>query len=871
MPQTQYADFALQMGADHKLDLTSDVTHLLVGDANTPKYKYVAREREDVKVLRPEWIEAVRETWMNDDGIDLNALEAQHKLPTFAGLTICITGFDDLNFRAQLQQKIDEEGGKYTGDLTKHVTHLIAYKAEGKKYQYAMQWQKQIVTLQWLKDSLERGMQLDETKYHPSIAPEDQGKGAWNREAKYANQLGKRSRPQEPVAEPSRKLRRTASAKFSSQNDEIWADIYGKPGNEQQEREPLRPSKSMPTIRPAAERSVGDQDPINPPVRTALSNEYEEPQKHSRTSELSHGFLDGCYFTLNSFDARKTTILQGILSGQGGIILETLKDLDDLKHLIVEKKFLIVPHDMATTSATEMVNRSGRCQVVTELWVEICVERKQCVAPSTYPLGKLLLPLGNPLLCDGKSQKLSVNSSGFPGIQRNHVAKAIHAMGATYEEVLKPGVSVLICYSASSSIDKMRHAKEWKVPVVTLDWLWACLEKGAAVSFHEYTIRPNTPPQFPEPIKKPARTHVRDSFAKDDRVVGHGSKQFPDEIPTQPLPKKVSDENLGVRERPGSDFLHVQTPRIHHGDYASKVKERAHVSHARPHNRVDTDFESPMDLTLQETTGNSPPKARSLSPKKRKPLFQTLDGSGSISEGDQKVSVATAVIRADSEAKQDSQHAGLLNGAIQDLLNQTGRTKSLTSSASAAQMNKQPLSRALSNVSNASMGSRARASRAGSVSSVNTDGLGSEIAMDLTEPGRAASSSRARGSFTGRAKARDEHQTVQKPALIELNDPGLYREDFVEEEIAPQLTQLTQLGYEDPEEAIALRAKLAEKRRKKSRAGQEDPSGEETQEKARPTRRIRDDDAMSDAKWAGGRRTRHKDRTPPALKGLNDF
>ena len=100
----------------------------------TPKYKYVAREREDVKVLRPEWIEAVRETWMSDDGIDLNALEAQYKLPTFTGLTICITGFDDLSFRAQLQQKIDELGGKYTGDLTKHVTHLIAFKPEGKKY-----------------------------------------------------------------------------------------------------------------------------------------------------------------------------------------------------------------------------------------------------------------------------------------------------------------------------------------------------------------------------------------------------------------------------------------------------------------------------------------------------------------------------------------------------------------------------------------------------------------------------------------------------------------------------------------------------------------------------------------------------------------
>ena len=83
------------MGAEHKLDLTSDVTHLLVGHYKTPKYEYVAREREDVKVLKPDWIEAVREAWMTAENFDLNALEKEYKLPTFAGLSICVTGFND--------------------------------------------------------------------------------------------------------------------------------------------------------------------------------------------------------------------------------------------------------------------------------------------------------------------------------------------------------------------------------------------------------------------------------------------------------------------------------------------------------------------------------------------------------------------------------------------------------------------------------------------------------------------------------------------------------------------------------------------------------------------------------------------------------
>jgi DNA replication regulator DPB11 len=856
--QTQYADFALQMGADHKLDLTSEVTHLLVGNANTPKYKYVAREREDVKVLRPEWIEVVRETWMRDDGIDLNALEAQYKLPTFTGLIICITGFDDLSFRAQLQQKIDELGGKYTGDLTKHVTHLIAFKAEGKKYQYAMQWRKHIVTLQWFQDSLQRGMQLDETKYHPTIAPEDQGKGAWNKEAKYANQLGKRSRPQEPVVEPSRKLRRAASAKFSSQNEELWADINSKPTNAQQEREPLRPSKSMPVIRPPTVNSASNGEFVNPPDQMAASFGYENPSRPHRTSELSHGFFDGCYFVLDGFDTRKIAILKGILLGQGGTLLENQKDIENLEHVSVEKCFLVVPHDMGASSATEVTKGRGNCQTVTELWVEICMDKKQYVPSSSYPLGKLLLPLGN-LSPNGNSQKFSVNSSGFPGIQRNHVAKAIHAIGATYEEVLKPGVSVLICFSADSSMDKIRHAKEWKVPVVTPGWLWATFEKGALAPFHEYTLDPTRSFEHQEPTKKQVRMHVQTS-SSDDRLKGQGPTGFTAEVPTQPLPKKTPHENLAAKERPGSDFLPAQGLMNHYEERASELKGRARVVHARAEHCAESGCEMP----LQETTGNSPPKARSLSPKKRKSLFQTLDGADS--QPGQDLSGGKAVLLPNQQTRKNSQDSSLLNDAIQDLLNQTARTKSLTSSTLAAQTNKQPLSRALSNISNASMGSRAGASRAGSVSSVNTDGLGSEIATEPTEPGRAASLGRGRVGFTGRAKARDKTQTIQRLASIEASDTELYRE--MEEEVAPQLTQL---GYEDPEEAIALRAKLAEKRRKRSRAGQEEPGTEETRVKARSPPRIRDDDIMLDGKWAGGRRTRHKDRTPPAVKGLNDF
>lgn len=83
------------MGATIKLDLTSDVTHLIVGNTSSAKYRYVAKAREDVKVLLPEWLDALRTLWMEGDDVDAAALEEQYRLPTFYGLKICLTGFDN--------------------------------------------------------------------------------------------------------------------------------------------------------------------------------------------------------------------------------------------------------------------------------------------------------------------------------------------------------------------------------------------------------------------------------------------------------------------------------------------------------------------------------------------------------------------------------------------------------------------------------------------------------------------------------------------------------------------------------------------------------------------------------------------------------
>jgi hypothetical protein len=217
-----------EMGAVFKLDLTSDVTHLIVGNINSAKYRYVAKSREDVKVVTAGWLEALRDVWLQGEDVDVAAIEKEYRLPTFYNLKICLTGFDNPEQRRYIQETAEKNGAKYHGDLTKLVTHLIAANPTGKKYEHAVNWRMKVVSLEWFEQSLERGMTLDEEFYNPTMPIEERGKGAWDRRRSMSPILGKRTRgPAEaPLVHPlKRKLRRSASSKLGSQSEALWAGI----------------------------------------------------------------------------------------------------------------------------------------------------------------------------------------------------------------------------------------------------------------------------------------------------------------------------------------------------------------------------------------------------------------------------------------------------------------------------------------------------------------------------------------------------------------------------------------------------------------------------------------------------------------------
>lgn len=127
-------------------------------------------------------------------------------------------------YRKELEDLIINNGGQYRGNLTKEVTHLIAKVPSGPKYTYAGEWGIRTVSVEWLEQSIERGMILEENLFHLLLPVSERGRNAWIRKTGYISPLGKRTRDDSgPV--PSRKLRRTASAKLNSQTHGLWTDI----------------------------------------------------------------------------------------------------------------------------------------------------------------------------------------------------------------------------------------------------------------------------------------------------------------------------------------------------------------------------------------------------------------------------------------------------------------------------------------------------------------------------------------------------------------------------------------------------------------------------------------------------------------------
>ncbi|KAK3079173.1 hypothetical protein LTS18_005554, partial [Coniosporium uncinatum] len=370
------ATMAGQMGAEHKFDLTSDVTHLVIGSVDTPKYKYVAKERPDVTVVVPGFVEAVRDEWVKGQDVDVAALEKKYKAPTFLGLRICVTGFEDVGKRDEMQDIITSLGAEFHRDLTKRVTHLVAACPKGKKYEYGCQWNIAVISVEWLWDSVERGMVLDETLYNPLTPEEERGKGAWNRAAPAPVTLGKRARQDEGHAElqegQRRKLRRTASAKLGGQHSNIWADITTgggtspgpEPAQDSEHDGTRRVSKSSPGLRRGSLGPTSSREQLSRSLALGIQKQEDDLPAQAQ------GLFQGRIVFTHGFSGQKSKILHEHLAANGARLVTAPEGLEDHPTETISQGFLVLPHDAEASSLPSLPFISEKLTKTTELWLE---------------------------------------------------------------------------------------------------------------------------------------------------------------------------------------------------------------------------------------------------------------------------------------------------------------------------------------------------------------------------------------------------------------------------------------------------------------------------------------------------------------------
>ncbi|KAH7419293.1 BRCT domain-containing protein [Cadophora sp. MPI-SDFR-AT-0126] len=478
--RTQLAEYAKQMGAVHTYDLTLDVTHLIVGEYDTPKFRYVAQKRLDVLPMMISWIEAVRELWINDQEIDMPLLEQQHRLPTFHSLRFSMTGCDDPTERLEIAAQVKANGATYEGDLTKSITHLISFRTEGPKYKAAKTWKLKIVSIEWVRDSLERGMILDEKLYDPALPPNERGKDAWDKTAPKRTSLGKRSRADSTTGLDGgkRKLRRTASTKLSTQNEQIWGDIVGAGAAgsvTQVDRSGQWGTNDEETPKPKSQPPIVEAQKPNLSIQSTIEN--------PRPAE---GIFSGCRFYTHGFPPARTRILHGHLFSNGGEVVETVEDLvRESRKYQPNRLFRMLPHDLPVPDFPPLPDSQLPIETITFWWLERCLHHKKFLDPNDHVVGRPfpVFPI------EGFSDMI-VSSSAFAGIDLLHFQRAVELLGATYSEDFTPKSSVLVTKSmAGLRKDKYDHAQEWKIPILGADWIWESISAGTKLSTSKYRCR----------------------------------------------------------------------------------------------------------------------------------------------------------------------------------------------------------------------------------------------------------------------------------------------------------------------------------------------------------------------------------------------
>ncbi|WBW70620.1 BRCT domain protein Rad4 [Schizosaccharomyces osmophilus] len=452
--RTEISTKAIKLGATYKSDLTKDVTHLIAGDFDTPKYKFAAKSRPDMKIVSHEWIPRLYDRWVEGEDLESDLLISKFTLPALFKCRVCLTNIEQPD-RFQLENTICENGGTFCPDLTRDVTHLIAGNTAGRKYEYALRWKIKVVSVQWLWESISRGAVLEPEYFKMDMPPDRIGHGAYIKLAPEENNKNPKAHDEELLSDLT-----FINKKHNPDEGEL-EPVVMKRGKKRESSILWSELNTRDLENSFAAQNVSLLDEFTPEV-------FQAPEEKEVSTNIEINteprLFDKIHFLLYQFEEDKYNRLKKCLNREGGHISSTVEDTTN---------FVIVPHHLPIEEIP-----SFSVPTITEWWVERCLFYKKVLPVDEHVLSK---PFYHTYF-NQDFAGLSLHLSGFKGVDSSHLKKALILCGATVDNFLGVQRSVLLVNTnepfSMKTRYKLQHATGWNVRVLGISWLWYIYQTG---------------------------------------------------------------------------------------------------------------------------------------------------------------------------------------------------------------------------------------------------------------------------------------------------------------------------------------------------------------------------------------------------------
>ncbi|KAI6108901.1 hypothetical protein EDD16DRAFT_1617183, partial [Pisolithus croceorrhizus] len=501
---------AFELGAMSNSDFTDKVTHLIANVHGGAKYT-CALERK-IPIMTPEWINESHSIWLRGDDVDFRESVSKHRLPVFSGVILSMSGIDDADRCTEISRLFAAEQGLYVKNIERpvKVTHLLCSGDRGEASIHLV-WEE------WFWDCLEFGGRFDERKYHVK-RPRPQRRSLHGSEQFFSSEMNRMphgsdristlpaeksgtgtsdSNPTECPPEvqitpqrPRSTFTDAAIKRAPAVTLHLWQGLLKSRGFELEGGKLVRsPSKSQAVPLPLS-------TPL-PLPRGSLDGETKTKQSVLSTFKRANSFASAVREPLlrttsesadssgssSSVNQQANSTTATLFAGYTFRLLgearcpNVLTD-DDM----TEVSFIIVRLISGSKLYRDEPDEVERTKYRTECWLEHSVFFERICTPKE---NISFTPLAIPTPIPG-AENVLLSLSGLDQSELCWIRRLLRALGITIAQTFSRRSTHLLCPSAKGA--KFDKALEWRIPVVSMEWLNSMARDGSVPDTGRYLV-----------------------------------------------------------------------------------------------------------------------------------------------------------------------------------------------------------------------------------------------------------------------------------------------------------------------------------------------------------------------------------------------